>query len=125
MNIKSVSGLAYRVRDIDATTSFYERLGFRLGKKEGGSASVYMNWFWVEFYSEETQDGEGGALANKSGSSQEVLMYMSVDDLPETVRDLQERGLNPTPEVVNKPRGRKETSISDPDGYRLVFFQKK
>lgn len=126
MNIKSVSGVAYRVRDIDATADFYEKLGFRPGKREGNTVSVYLNWFWLEFFCEDAWDGEGGSLAaGAGGSNQEVLLYLSVDDLAETLRDLQERGLSPTPEVINKPRGRKETSITDPNGYRLVFFQKK
>ena len=126
MNLKSVSGVSYRVKDVDATVNFYQSLGFREGKKDDTSTSIYLNWFWIEFYGvEKTSTDRGVAGENNSNSSQEVILYLSVGDLSETVRELQERGLNPSPEVLNKLKGRRETSISDPDGYRLVFFQKK
>jgi len=126
MNLKSVSGVSYRVRDLDATVNFYLSLGFREGKKDDSSTSIYLNWFWLEFYNvEKASSDEGLSLEDKTDSMQEVLLYMSVADLAETVRELEERGLNPTPEILNKRKGRRETSISDPDGYRLVFFQKK
>ncbi len=121
MEIKSVSGMGYPVKDLNMTVDFYKSLGFREGKKDDHSVSVYMNWFWIEFF---CNDDSTLAEQNRS-STQDVLMYLSVDDLATTYQELQERGLNPSPEVINKFRGRRESRISDPDGYTLAFFQKK
>jgi catechol 2,3-dioxygenase-like lactoylglutathione lyase family enzyme len=49
VNLKSISGVSYRVNDLDATAVFYEGLGLRAGKRDDSSATFYVNWFWVEF----------------------------------------------------------------------------
>lgn len=47
MKISSISGLTYRVRDLDMAVGFYESLGFRIGKRDDEQATCYVNWFWV------------------------------------------------------------------------------
>jgi len=126
MKLKSISGVSYRVKDVDVTADFYQRLGFRAGKKDEVSTSIYLNWFWIEFYESDRESTPDYNQAGKqTASAPEVFLYISVDDLAVAYQELQEMGLNPSAELVNKAKGRKEIKISDPDGYPLVFFQKK
>lgn len=116
MKLKSISGVSYRVKDLSRTARFYESLGFRTGKQEADTLTVYVNWFWVEF---RTQGG-GGPTSQDAGSS----MYLAVDDVDDCYQELLGKGLKPAgePTTVN---GRREFVITDPDGYQLVLFKKK
>lgn len=116
MKLKSISGVAYQVQDLGRTAAFYESLGFRTGKQEADTLTVYVNWFWVEF---RTQSG-GGATGQDAGSS----LYLAVDDVDESYQELVGKGIEPAGEPATG-NGRREFTITDPDGYRLVLFQKK
>lgn len=102
------------VENAARSADFYEDLGFTLVKKEQGMASVRSNWFWIDFVVKDkhTTGGDG------------QWVYLSVEDVDETYKELKTKKLNPTkPETFRT--GRTETTISDPDGYKLVFFTKK
>jgi len=49
MKIKSVSGLALYVKNLNKTASFYEALGFEIRKRETNHITAYSNWFWIDF----------------------------------------------------------------------------
>jgi predicted enzyme related to lactoylglutathione lyase len=116
MKLKSISGVAYQVNDLGRTAQFYESLGFRTGKQESDTLTVYVNWFWVEFRAR----GGGGAMSQDAGSS----LYLTVDDVDECYQELLGKGIKLAgePSTVN---GRREFTITDPDGYRLVLFTKR
>lgn len=116
MKINSISGVTYLVADIDKTAEFYEALGFRLGKREEGRLTCYVNWFSVTFVAEET------ALSNKGAG---VLLHLKVDDIDGYHAGVVELGMTPTGEPVKTAPGRREFVLRDPDGYELVFFAKK
>ncbi len=114
MNIKAVSGIILMVSDAHASADFYEDLGFTLVKKEQGLASVRSNWFWIDFVVKDkhTTGGDG------------QWVYIGVEDVDKTYEELQAKKLQPTePQTFSTKR--RETCISDPDGYKLVFFTKK
>ncbi len=115
MKVSSVSGLVLLVKDLKKTTKFYEDLGFRPGKGNDKSQTMYVNWYWVEF----VKVNNFKATGNDS-----QFIYLSVLDLDETHKELKAKGLKPT-EPQEFPSGRREVMISDPDGYKLVFFSKK
>lgn len=102
------------VSDPHKSADFYEDLGFTLVKKEQGLASVRSNWFWIDFVAKDKHATGGDGQ----------WIYMSVEDVDKTYEELKAKNLNPsTPEKFST--GRYETAISDPDGYKLVFFAKK
>jgi len=125
MKLKSISGVVYLVSDIAATADFYETLGFRIDTHEADYLKVYLNWFWIEFVRMDdkhpTAFQEEAKLGNK-GAGQ--FVYISVDDVDEAYKELVSKGLKPSGQPKDWPWGRREFVVRDPDGYKLVFFQK-
>lgn len=115
MKPKSVSALVYKVPDLDKTVKFYESLGFRVDKNDGRMAVVYVNWFSMEFHEvNETDDGpKDGPL---------VLVSVEVEEFYKGVIEL---GYKPESELQKTVNGRTEFSLRDPNGYSMVFFEKK
>lgn len=115
IKMNSISGVLLLVSDLDATAEFYEKLGFRPGDRTVDSFKVYINWFWIEFVAVDK---------NKDTGNDTQFVYITVNDVDEMYEDLNRRGFNPS-DPQTYPSKRRETMISDPDGYKLVFFNKK
>lgn len=116
MKPKSVSALVYKVVDMDKTLEWYEGLGFKVAKREDDRwAIVYVNWFSMEFH-----------LANDIDDSQKdgPMVLVSVD-----IKDFYDAavaaGYEPESELQKTINGRTEFSLRDPNGYLMVFFEKK
>jgi catechol 2,3-dioxygenase-like lactoylglutathione lyase family enzyme len=126
MRLKSISGLVYYVNDTEKTLEFYETLGFTITKRDPEHVSVRLNWFSVDFHprSQETfpefqqvpPDGEPG-----NG----LFVYVAVEDVDEFYQGVLALGLSPSSQPKDYPWGNREFILRDPDGYKLVFFQKK
>lgn len=115
MKPKSISALVYKVVDMDKTLAFYEGLGFRVDKNDGRIAVVYVNWFSAEFH-----------VANDIDDSPKdgPLVLVSVD--VQAFYDAAiEAGYQPESELQQTVYGRTEFSLRDPNGYLMVFFEKK
>lgn len=110
MNIKAVSGLRLSVASPAESADFYERIGFIIVRKDFDLAIVRSNWFWIELTVGPPEASEG------------YQACLSVDNVFDIHKELMSLNLDPTAVIGNN--GRKETSIVDPDGHRLVFFHK-
>jgi len=118
IKMNSISGVTYYVQDLAKTTAFYELVGFRPGEQTGEQFTVYVNWFWIRFRAqaaEHVSDGPQG---------EGVQVCIKVDDADEFHKHLVSKGLSPVSEP-RKVQGGREFVLSDPDGYQLVFFDKK
>lgn len=113
MELKSVSAFVCQVSDLNRTIKFYEDLGFNIRIREQDYARAYLNWFWIEFQKGKPAAGEG------------VAQYISVESTDETYKQAIAKGFKPEGEPQVVPQGRKEFTLKDPDGYKLVFFSKK
>jgi catechol 2,3-dioxygenase-like lactoylglutathione lyase family enzyme len=125
MKVKSISGVVCYVTDLDQTTAFYEKLGFRFDTKTDDHVKAYINWFWIEFIlgSQEQKTGfQKEAQSQNKGAGE--FLCLSVDDVDEAYKELVAQGLKPSGEPKSWPWGRREFVIRDPDGYKLVLFQK-
>lgn len=125
MKVNSISGVLCYASDLDRTETFYESLGFRIGKREAGRLTCYVNWFWVTFVAADAEEdaelrGEATAAARGAG----LLVYVKVDDLDAYYQGVVEKGMKPAGEPRERA-GNREFVLRDPDGYRLVFFEKK
>lgn len=126
-NIKSVSGVMCAVKDLDETVSFYQMLGFNFKKRTDDFAIGYINWFWVEFVPKEKVEKStflehaGHNVAEKGAG---VFLHMSVDNVDEYYHMVIEKVLKPDCEPKDFAWGRREFILTDPDGYKLVFFAK-
>jgi catechol 2,3-dioxygenase-like lactoylglutathione lyase family enzyme len=126
MKLSSVSGISYLVKDIAKTAEFYESLGFRIGKQDAGKLTCYVNWYSVEFIAQDkTAKPEQKQDAEKLNGGAGVYLQLKVENADEFYEGVVAKGMKPDA----APEGKKTTGRSfvlrDPDGYRLVFFEKK
>jgi predicted enzyme related to lactoylglutathione lyase len=125
MKLNSISGITCQVEDLSRTADFYEALGFRRGKDQPDRLTFYVNWFFVTFI---PQDQEEDAelhrekeLANKGTG---LNVYIKVDDVDDFHHGVVSKGMKPVSEPQQGPDRSREFMLRDPDGYRLVFFEK-
>jgi catechol 2,3-dioxygenase-like lactoylglutathione lyase family enzyme len=117
MKVNSISGITCHVEDLARAAEFYETIGFRRGKDEPDRVTFYVNWFFVTLVAQDqTEAGAKGAG---------VFLYIKVDDVEEFHAAVLSKGLKPAGEPERQPSGNREFVLRDPDGYNLVFFQKK
>ena len=123
--MKSVAGIVSYVKDTAKTAEFYEALGFQFTKREPDHISVRLNWFWIDFHPQDKEaKPEFQKEANLENKGAGTFLYISVDDVDEFYKGLLAKRLKPTSEPRDWPWGNREFIIRDPDGYKLVFFQK-
>lgn len=125
MKLVSISGLVCYVKDTKQTADFYQMLGFHLDKNEPDHVSVRLNWFWIDFHPQDKEDKpdfQKEAVLEPKGAGQ--FLYIKVDDVDAFYQDLLAKGLKPSSEPRDWPWGNREFVLRDPDGYKLVFFQK-
>jgi catechol 2,3-dioxygenase-like lactoylglutathione lyase family enzyme len=128
MKVNSISGLTCYVMDLERTADFYESIGFRRGKEESGRATFYVNWFFVTFISQDGGDDadlrkEADLRTKARGAGQ--FLYIKVDDIADFHKGAVAAGMKPAGEPKVAASGNREFVLRDPDGYKLVFFQKK
>jgi catechol 2,3-dioxygenase-like lactoylglutathione lyase family enzyme len=116
MKLNSISGINFEVRDLSRTAEFYEALGFRRGKEDEDRLTFYVNWFFVTFTTEDVEPGDRGAG---------LSLHVKVDDLDDFHRGVVSNGMKPASELQPRRGGGREFLLRDPDGYALVFFEKK
>ena len=117
MKVNSIAGITSHVQDLARAAEFYETIGFRRGKEESDRVTFYVNWFFVTLVS----DSESEVPARGGG----LFINIKVDDVEEFHKAVLSKGLKPVGEPERQPSGNREFVLRDPDGYNLVFFQKK
>jgi uncharacterized glyoxalase superfamily protein PhnB len=85
-----------------------------------------VNWFFVTFIAhDEKDDAELKREAGLSDKGAGLYVYVKVNDVDDFYKAALSKGLQPESEPQKRPSGNREFVLRDPDGYRLVFFQKK
>lgn len=126
MKLSSISGLTCYVKDLDATATFYEALGFRFGKRDERHMTAYVNWFWITFVAQDTEDKpEFMKEAHLGDRGSGIYMHLKVDDVDEAYAEVIKLGMKPSSEPRDWPTGSREFVLRDPDGYKIIFFSKK
>jgi catechol 2,3-dioxygenase-like lactoylglutathione lyase family enzyme len=117
MKVNSISGITCEVEDLARSAEFYETIGFRKGKEESDRVTFYVNWFFVTLVAQNRAEfpAKGAGL----------LLYIKVDDIEGVHAAVLSKGLEPVGEPERQPSGNREFVLRDPDGYNLLFFQKK
>ena len=121
----SISGIVAYVKDTKKTAEFYEKLGFLFDKRETDRLSIRLNWFWIDFHPQDKEDKpefQKEAVLEPKGAGQ--FLYIKVDNVDDFYNSLLAKGLKASSEPKDWPWGNREFIIRDPDGYKLVFFQK-
>jgi predicted lactoylglutathione lyase len=117
MDLKSVSGLTFFVKDINKTAKFYKTLGFKIEKHEKDYLLVRLNWFSMDFVAE----GAGGSKGPKGAG---LCINISVGDVDDFYKDASAKGLKPASQPTDYPGGFRNFAIHDPDGYNLIMFKR-
>lgn len=126
MKVNSISGLTCYVEDLARTAEFYEAIGFRRGKEESDRVTFYVNWFFVTFIAQDREeDAELRRDAEASNKGAGLLLYIKVDDIEDFHGAVISAGMEPAGEPRVRASGNRDFVLRDPDGYKLVFFQKK
>lgn len=123
--LKSISGIVAYVKDPAKTAKFYEDLKFIVYREEKERVSVRLNWFWIDFHliaKEENTEFKKEANLEPKGAGE--WLYVSVDNVDEFYAEITKKGLKASSEPRDWPWGNREFVLRDPDGYKLVFFQK-
>ena len=126
LKLNSISGITCYVKDLSRTADFYDVLGFRRGNEAPGRLTCYVNWFSVTFVAQDHETDpalqEEIQLPDKGAG---LFTYIKVDDVDEAYQGVLAAGMKPDGEPRKRPSGNREFILRDPDGYKLVFFQKK
>jgi catechol 2,3-dioxygenase-like lactoylglutathione lyase family enzyme len=126
MKVNSISGITCYVKDLSETAEFYEAIGFRRGKEEPDRVTFYVNWFFVTFIAQDQEEDRTfrkEARLKTKGTG--VFLHIKVDDIEGFHKDVLSEGIEPVSEPQARPSGNREFVLRDPDGYKLLFFQKK
>jgi predicted enzyme related to lactoylglutathione lyase len=80
----------------------------------------------VTFVAQDHQTGPAPqAEIQLPGQGACLYTYIKVDDVDDTYQGVLAAGMKPDGEPQKRPSGNREFILRDPDGYKLVFFQKK
>jgi lactoylglutathione lyase len=118
--------LALKVRDLEKSVQFYEKLGFpeflRLTEEDGSSWIVYIK-FDDNLYLELFPGGTDKVDQQATGTNH---LCLTVDDIEETARHLATVGIPLTAPLDPKRRGvdnNRGMWIEDPDGNRIEIME--
>ncbi len=126
MKMKSISGILCFVKDIKKTVEFYETLGFDFKSRNPDYATAYLSWFWIEFVKEDkAEQSVFKKEIDFECAGPNLFVHISVENVDDFYDGLLEKGLKPSCKPQSFVWGRREFILRDPDGYKLVFFQKK
>jgi catechol 2,3-dioxygenase-like lactoylglutathione lyase family enzyme len=126
MKLHSITRITRYVEDLSKTAEFYDAIGFRRGKEEPDRMTFYVNWFFVTFIAQDREDdAELRKEAELPTKGSGLFLYIKVDDVEDFHRAVRSKGMQPAGAPQARPSGNREFVLRDPDGYKLVFFQKK
>jgi catechol 2,3-dioxygenase-like lactoylglutathione lyase family enzyme len=124
--LKSVSGFGIYVADTKKSAAFYKKLGFRIVEKDNVT-KAYINWFWIQLIENKTAEALGPKFKKEALSKQKgagLYVNCAVEKIDAYYMSLVKKGLKPSSKPRDWPWGNREFVVRDPDGYKIVFFQK-
>ncbi|MCL5970168.1 MAG: VOC family protein [Patescibacteria group bacterium] len=125
MKLKSVSGFVCYVKDLEKTAKFYKDLGFLQSARDENHVSFRLNWFSIDFVDQDKEAKEEFKKeANAQNKGAGMFINISVESVDDFYKGVINKGLKPSSEPRDWPWGNREFVLRDPDGYKLVFFQK-
>lgn len=112
------------ISDVEATKSFYEKLGASIKQIETDKVVVGLSNFDLHFILETTEPfAEYQYITERNGRGQGALFYVGVDSIEDFFQELINKGLKTVTPIIPNHWDSKEFLIEDPDGYKLVFYQ--
>jgi uncharacterized glyoxalase superfamily protein PhnB len=106
------------VNDLDAAeTYFVEKLGFTLQQRIGGWSFLHLDTFYLM-----VGHCEGERPARET-NNHAYFAYVNCEGIDELYAQYEQRGVQFTQRIANKPWGLREFGVVTPEGHRLMFGQ--
>lgn len=127
--LKSLNLLGLYVKDTAVSVAFYKRLGFEAVKDDGSIAEVKLGDVRLKFIAQATAENmhesfQKEAFGEPKGTG--VYINLEVSDIDDYYQMLLDNDIKPStaPRDWIQPWGQREFVARDPDGYKLVFYEK-
>ena len=118
-----ITRLVLWVQDATLSYKFYKKLGFTVTSVTERDAAVSCGMFEVMLVTmRDEAEFNSDSLASEKGKG--MYIYVSVDNVDVKYGELKKFGLELKAEPRDWPWGNREFVVSDPDGYKLCFWQK-
>jgi uncharacterized glyoxalase superfamily protein PhnB len=116
--IKRLHSALFLVDDISVANEFYEKLGFNTIQAKEAVRIKFGDYRFA--FMEGSKDPD---VPDPEINGNGVFSYFEVEDMKRFIRNAKKRGVNIKNKPIKQPWGKKELTVVDPDGYKLVFFE--
>lgn len=120
--LKKLNSLLLYVSDVNASAKFYQDLGFTITKETQEMCIAKLGDFELHCHDQDSvRFKEESKIKPKGGG---VFIYVAVENIDDYYKSLIDKGVNPSSKPRDWDWGNREFVIRDPDGYKIVFYQK-
>ena len=120
-NTKRLHSNLFFVKDLKETIGFYKKLGFELEDLDD-AARIKIDDFTLAFIDETKVQIDKETVMEPKGLG--IFTYVEVEDVDEQFKYVVEKGVKPSSEPASFPWGKREFAVKDPDGFKIIFYQK-
>lgn len=118
-----VTGLVLWVQENRISEKFYKKLGFEVITSDEEHSVIGLDGFELTLVNmRDDQKFEKDSMSSAKGRG--MYIYISVDDVNQTYKDLVSQGFKPATKPKDWEWGNREFILKDPDEYKLCFWQK-
>lgn len=121
-HLKALTAVLLYAKDPEASAEFYEKLGFDPGASTDGTRQVTLGTTTVTLVDRAKAKFQQDAYREPKGAG--LFLMCKVEDIDGYHQELVGKGLKPSSAPRDWPWGNREFAIKDPDGYKIVFWQK-
>ncbi|MBU1088696.1 VOC family protein [Patescibacteria group bacterium] len=114
--IKRIHSTLFQVKDFDKTAEFYKNLGFDIQKSNDTIRIIFGNYRFA--FIKEKDEVKNSVESKGTG----ISIFFEVDNIDNYYQALQAKSITLSSEPKDQPWGKRELMVTDPDGYKLVFF---
>ncbi|MCA9349036.1 VOC family protein [Candidatus Saccharibacteria bacterium] len=118
-----VTNLLFWCQDNTLSEKFYKKLGFERVEGDDQYTRLRLGGFEVVLITMRDEDEFAKDSLNPE-KGRGMYVYLQVEDVDAEYTRQLKIGLKPSTEPQNWPWGNREFILKDPDGYKLVFWQK-
>ena len=120
--LKRFDSILLYIRNVNNSADFYKSIGFEISKKTESMIVAKLGDFEMHCHDQSTVAFNADSKINLKGTG--VFIYIEVEDIDIYHKSLIDKRLKPSSMPRDWPWGNREFAIRDPDGYKIVFFQK-